>query len=130
MLMSTNEILTLVSIVATAFVGVILSRQIKSQKALIRQYEGYMNAINPEKVTALHDRIVEQLTQANEFDKKQLETQLLELAIYVDYYLTGLYKTHFPDTPDRKTHIIRNMPHCEELLNRVHEYYHPTQSKE
>ncbi len=118
----TIEIQTTVIVITNIIVGVILWQQIRSQKSLIKKYKGYVEALSPDKIIALHDKEVEQLKKTYSFDEQQLKTQLLELAIYVDYHLTDLYKTDTDFSIDRQTHINRNVPHCSKLLQSVNDY--------
>ena len=115
--------LPIIAVIANVFVGIILYRQIKSQKEVIENYKGYVDAINPDKIIALHNKEIEQLKKITDFDHEQLTTQLLELAIYVENHLTRIYSTYTPDSIDRETHINRNIPHCAKLIQGLHDYF-------
>jgi hypothetical protein len=115
------------SIVTTIIVGLILARQIKSQRQLIEQYKGYVEAVNPEKVIKLHERQIEQLNEVNTKIVSQLQTQIIELGTYVDHTLNGYQKiaNGFPDEPglfNRSAVINLNMPSCSGVLASIHEY--------
>lgn len=115
--------LPILSVIANVFVGIILYRQIKSQKAVIENYKGYVEAVNPDKIIALHNKELEQLKKITDFDKDQLIKQVLELGIYVDNYLTHLYSFDTPDSIDRETHVNRNMPNSAKLLKGIHNHF-------
>jgi len=124
--MDTSTIQTIIIVTVQLIVGGILLQQIRSQKQVINAFKKVVDSA--ENIIALHNREIEQLKKVTDFDKEQLKTIALELGIYVDYYLTDLYKMgeHYDtkDTIDRKTHIDRNMPHCSTFLQSIHHHFH------
>ena len=53
--MDSQNWFTIINIVTTIVVGVILARQIKSQKAIIDNYKDFVSAINPNVALQLKD---------------------------------------------------------------------------
>jgi hypothetical protein len=78
---------TVLIIVSNVIVGIILFAQIKSQKEIINNYKGLVEATNPDKIIALQKREVEQLITISSNDKTILQNQLFELANYALYQI-------------------------------------------
>lgn len=116
-----NQWLEIVSIATTIIVGIILARQIKSQKQLIEQYKGYVEAVNPEKVIALHNRQIELITSLNNQTQQELKQQVFELGWYVNHILArneaSVKSINDPTFFYSSADVIgRNMPNCISVL--------------
>lgn len=127
--MELTEILTGVSIIATAIVGIILSRQIKSQKEIIEKYKGLVEATSPDKIIALHDREIDKIKTLMDSDIKELRTQVIEMGSYIDYDLNKMEEMaksiNQPEIFDRSARvgiINRQMPHCVAILDSIHTF--------
>ena len=126
--MSTESVLTIISYFVTAVTGVILWRQISSQKELIIQYKGYIEAVNPEKVIALHKRQIELITSLNNQTQQQLKEQVFELGWYVTHILSNNEKAvksiNDPNFFYSSDSVIgENMPHCISVLADIRQQY-------
>ncbi len=117
------------SIATTIIVGIILAKQIKSQKQLIEQYKGYIEAVNPEKVITLHERQISQIESINSKTIEELRTQVLELGLYANHIIHSYERTaknlNEPDLFNRIAVINRNMPNCAAVLEKINEYQFP-----
>jgi hypothetical protein len=124
----TNEILIGLSIIVNVLVGVILYNQIKSQKALIEQYKGYVEAVNPEKIIKLHDRQIELITSLNNQSQSQLKQQIFELGWFAVHQLT-IFERSAKSVNDpnffysTNATIQRNMPNCVNVLTEIKRQY-------
>lgn len=79
----TPELQTLVIVVVNILIGIILIRQIRSQKQVINIYKDLISAVSPEKIVALQKREVEQLNNIYSTDIKDLNIQTYQLARFV-----------------------------------------------
>lgn len=124
--MDTSLILSIISIVTTSIVGIILYRQIQAQTVLINHYKGFAEAIQPDKIITLHKRQIEQLQEITNNDIKELQTQVIELANYVNHSLTQLEWTaksiNEPHLFNRQSVINMHMPNSSRVLNKIQEF--------
>lgn len=118
-------ITTGVPTIAILIVGLILANQIRSQKTLLSKYKEYIEAVNPEKIIALHKREVEQLEATLTNDIKTLRGQVIQMAYYIDHDISHLEQMAStlddPDIFNRDSHINRNLSDCAGILQKVRE---------
>jgi|SRR5690348_9387804 len=116
--MSNPEILSIISIAVTAIVGIILSRQIKSQQQIIGQYKDLLQTLDLNKIKEFHEldkkAILSQVKlELNNFHEQNAATfgrQFDEMASYISDQLI-----HF--TKDQRDEIIkRHLPHSQKLF--------------
>ena len=69
------------SLILNAIVGVILFKQIESQKQIIGIYKDYVSAVDPSKIVALQKEEVERIKKLASDDLNELKTQVQQLAI-------------------------------------------------
>lgn len=119
-----NSYLTIGGTIITGIVGVILSRQIKSQKEIINHYKGLVEALDPNRIIRLKEAEIDQLKRLADNDINKLRTEAFELGNYVDFILTTYEKTAKAyDKPEmfiRQSVIDMNMPSCTNILNEIH----------
>lgn len=122
--MDLNSYLAIGQIAITGIVGVILSRQIKSQSTIINHYKGLVNSYKPDKAIKLKDIEIEQLKKIADNDINKLRTEVFELGNYVDFILTTSENTakayNKPEMFIRQSVIDMNMPNCANILNEIH----------
>ena len=68
------------SLILNAIVGVILFKQIESQKQIIGIYKDYVSAVDPSKIVALQKEEVERIKKLASDDLNELKTQVQQLA--------------------------------------------------
>ncbi len=121
-IMNPTIYLPIISIIATVIVGVILSKQIKTQKEIINGYKGLVDSVNPDKIIKLHDREIDKIKADMSFDINELKTQIFELATFADEIIEGfqdILKTAKVEEDFRKASIEESMPHCRKLLEEI-----------
>ena len=116
--MSNSEILPIFSIAMTAIVGIILSRQIKSQQQIIGQYKDLLQTIDLNKIKEFHEldkkAILSQVKiELNNFHERNAATfgrQFDEMASYISDQLI-----HF--TKEQREDIIKlHLPHSQKIF--------------
>lgn len=119
--MDTSSIQTIIIVAVQLIVGGILLQQIKSQKQIINNYKGLVEATNPEKIITLHNREIEQLVQTYSSDKELLNTQIFELSNYVAHMIgiweRGAKELNDPNLFNQTAFINLNMPHCSQIIH-------------
>lgn len=130
--MDLNAWLTIIGMIITGIVGVILYRQIKSQKDIIKHYKGLVGRLDPKNVLILKDAEIEQMKRIADNDVNNLKGEVVELANYVDTLLT-MYENMakeigHPESFNRQRAIDRNLPKSANLLNEIHKT-HQSSSK-
>lgn len=121
-----TAIIIIVNIIANVGVGIILSRQIKSQKEVIKIYKDLLRASSPDDIITLHDREVAKIKQTMGLDIAELKTQIMELGTFADKVL----KTHEEQMKligqskrfSRSAIININMPNCAGVLAEISQY--------
>ncbi|MET3046595.1 hypothetical protein [Flavobacterium covae] len=117
--MDSQNWFAIINILTTIFVGVILARQIKSQKAIIDSYKDFVSVINPTVALQLKDTEIQQIKKNMSNDIETLQTQNTELSLYVNHiikFLEDTYKEVEVDF-DRDSFITDTLPSCRNLLN-------------
>ena len=108
-----------VNIVVTIIVGVVLREQIKSQKSMIDNYKGFVEAIDPKKALALKDEEIEQIKKNMSNDILTLQNQVSELSSYVNHIID--YGESISEEADynfdRDAFITNNLPSCRSILS-------------
>lgn len=121
--MNTETYLMLSSIATNIIVGVILSRQIKSQKQIIEGYKGLVEATDPIKIVLLQKEEVKKIKDSASNDIAELKTQVQQLANvvahnieimerYENFHKEDVYSLGF----NRLTWINTNTPNCGSIL--------------
>src|SRR5574340_1011085 len=83
----TTYVFWITTLITNIIIGIILHRQIKSQKELLRGYKDFISAIDPDKIIKLHDRHIEQINSVNYNNTSILKKQLQETAQYCKHVL-------------------------------------------
>lgn len=117
--MDSQNWFTIINIFTTIVVGVILARQIKSQKAIIDSYKDFVSAINPTVALQLKDAEIQQIKKNMSNDIETLQTQNTELSLYVNHIIKFLEDTYKEVETDfnRNSFITDTLPSCRNLLN-------------
>ena len=93
------------------------------QKTIIEKYKGLVDAVDPSKIIQLHKTEVEKLKELNSSDVNKLQTQVLELALFVDSTIRlneSMAKSiNEPELYNRDTIISMNMPSCAGVLQNI-----------
>lgn len=114
-------VLILISIGTTIWVKIILKKQIKSQNAIIESYKGLVDATNPDKIIALHEKEIAQIKRMADGDIELLKTQVIELGRVVTHQIEEFERwarnIGQPELFNRITYINNNMPHCSRVIN-------------
>ena len=76
-----TEITPYLSLIGTIVVGIILSRQIKSQAEILNSYKDYINTIDLNKIKQFHD-----LEKSSIVTKAEIETQRFIQNIDADFH--------------------------------------------
>lgn len=118
------SIASIFSIVVTAIVGIILSKQIKSQSEIIQKYKDLVNAYNPDKIIVLHEREVAKLKESMSLDTAELKNQIIELGAFATKSLEVFEEQHksIGRTFYRTEIVKNNMPHCIVILSEINRY--------
>jgi hypothetical protein len=85
--MDLNSYLAIGQIAITGIVGVILSRQIKSQSTIINHYKGLVNSYKPDKAIKLKDIEIEQLKKIADNDITNSGQRFLNLVTTLTSFL-------------------------------------------
>jgi 5-bromo-4-chloroindolyl phosphate hydrolysis protein len=109
----TTYIFWITTLITNIVIGVILHRQIKSQKELLSGYKDFISAIDPDKIIKLHDRHIEQINSVNYNDISVLKKQLQETAHYCKHVLKIMSQN--PEF-NREAFINRILPNCKDML--------------
>jgi transcriptional regulator with PAS, ATPase and Fis domain len=116
-----SDILIIVNILATIYVGYILHKRVKSQKELLQSYKDHLSVLDPKKSLFLKEQEIKQMSKLNNLNKDITTKQMSELIFYMEHILN-----HFEDEAKsigeeqlfKKETIIRNnMPSCLNLFN-------------
>lgn len=121
--MSTELLFIIISMVVNSLVGVILFRQIKSQKEIIESYKGLMEATDPSKIVLLQKEEVEKIKRVASNDIAELKLQVQQLANVAAHSIemmenheTNHKNTKFSIGFNRNTWINMYLPNCGAVL--------------
>ena len=117
--MDSQNWFTIINIVTTIVVGVILAKQIKSQKAIIDSYKDFVSVINPTVALQLKDAEIQQIKKNMSNDIQTLQNQNSELSFYVNHIINYLEETskEVDISFDRDSFITDTLPSCRSILN-------------
>ena len=117
--MDSQNWFTIINIVTTIVVGVILAKQIKSQKAIIDSYKDFVAVINTTVALQLKDAEIQQIKKNMSNDIQTLQNQNSELSFYVNHIINFLEETSndVDISFDRDSFISDTLPSCRNLLN-------------
>ena len=116
----TETIQTIIIVVVQLIVGYILSKQIKSQKEIISNYKGLVEATNPEKIVTLFDKRMELQEKLHSADRELIDNQIFELSNFA-VHMIAIWKREAedmnnPEFFNEDSFINKNMPHCSGII--------------
>ena len=118
-----TAIIIIVNIIANVVVGVILSRQIRSQNKIIKHYKNLVAAYDIQYLKSLHEAEKQALSSISTFTIEQLQVQVSELAHFTHNSIIVFNMQHRGiGKPFDKDYLIdARLPHCKKVLSEIQE---------